>query len=296
MTIYSYDDYVRDPLLAAADLGELLRESSLRLFLGAGVSNGFGLPSWKHLIARIVDKDGDATFMSDLPNKAISDLQKMVDPFDDGKTAYVSRVYGALYREVEADLLKQLQQSPLLLAVAAMMTGLHRGRIDSVVTYNYDDLLEQYLTMLGLKVCARLLPSDLSIRSDVEINYVHGRLEQNWTPSADLPELILSAKSYRERRAEIDKGWSALITHGFYSKIGLFVGLSGGDSAILDIMKRVQNRVERNDRDYTGYWIMTPDAFAENQQDIQQVGMCPIAVPKEQIPQFVFSICQHAAR
>jgi hypothetical protein len=136
--------------------------------------------------------------------------------------------------------------------------------------------------------------STLATRADVEVNYVHGKLSQKWDKSMAVPKIVLSEKSYREKRAEIDEGWPAMVAHGLYSKIGLFLGLSGDDSSILDILKRTQRRVRRKE-DYTGYWVLTPDAFTRNKDDILDVQMCPLRLPKEQIAQFVFSICQKAA-
>lgn len=292
--IYSYTDYVVDPFLATDELGRLLGNSAFRLFLGAGASVAFNLPAWKMLIARILGKESDPVFVSGLDSKSVTDLRRLIDPLDDDSALYVGKVQNALYRDVKTNLLEQLQVSPLLLALAALMTGAHRGRIDSVVTYNYDDLLEQYLMMLGLTVCRRMHPDELSTRADVEINYVHGRLPQLWDASKAIPKLVLSEKSYRSRRAEIDEGWPAWIEQGLHSKIGLFVGLSGDDSTILDILKRAQNRVNR-DLPYTGYWLLTPDAFDRNKEDIIEVGMCPIRLEKEQFPNFVFAICQRAA-
>jgi SIR2-like domain len=294
VSVYSYPDYLENPFLATDALGQLLGRSALRLFLGAGVSQGFGLPGWKTLIARILSRDTDSTFVADWDKKPIMDLRKLLDLVDDGSATYVAKIHGAIYRDVKPDLLEQLQVSPLLLAVAALMTGAHRGRVDSVVTYNYDDLLEQYLKMLGLAVCCRVLPDELSTRADVEINYVHGRLPQSWEVLNPVPEIVLSEKSYRARRSEIDAGWSAMVEHALYSKIGFFIGLSGDDSATLDIFKRAQTRIKRNE-DYTGYWLLTPGAFERNSSDIKEVGMCPIRLEKERIPQFVFAICQHAA-
>lgn len=296
MGIYSYHDYLEAPFLAAPELGELLGRGSLRLFLGAGVSKGFGLPTWTQLIARVLGKDDtpESADMVDLENKSLTDQRRLLDPLDDGTAAYFSGVHAALYRTVEPNLLAQLQKSPLLLAVAAMMTGAHRGRVDSVVTYNYDDLLEQYLSMLGLAVCCRTRADQLSTRSDVEINHVHGTLPQKGETSGKDAQIVFSERSYRERRAEIDEGWSAFVEHGLYSKVGLFLGLSGDDGSILDILERTKKRLNRAE-DYSGYWILTPDAFERNKSDILDVGMCPIKLSIDDIPQFAFRICQEAA-
>jgi hypothetical protein len=291
--IYSCEDLAKKPSRAIRELGGHLKNSALRLFLGAGVSSGFGLPEWTMLIAGVLGRHTDDAFIESLRSMSTSQLGGLLDTMDDGSESYVRGVHGALYRNIAPNLLEQLQRSPLLLAVAAMMTGAHRGRIDSVVTYNYDDLLEQYLGMLGLKVCYRSNQTQLSTRADVEVNYVHGRLPQRWEAPMAVP--VLSEKSYRLRRAEIDAGWSAFVELGLYSKIGLFMGLSGDDSAILDILKRAELRVKRPDN-RNGYWLLTPDAFERNKEKIRDVGMCPIPLPKEAIAQFVFDICQEAAR
>lgn len=290
--LYSPKDYMRDATLAIPELGDWLNRSALRLFLGAGVSKGFGLPDWKLLIARVLGRDADEDYLNSLDGKSPMDLASLVDDIDNGSEKYVHKIHEALYQEIAPSVVKQLQRSPLLLAVAAMMTGGQRGRVNSVVTYNYDDLLEQYLRMLGLRFCRRMDQTELSTRADVEINYVHGRLPQQWEWPVPVP--IFSEKSYRLRRAEIDAGWSAFVEQGLFSHIGLFIGLSGEDSTILDILKRAQQKVQRKGK-RNGFWILTPDSFNKNKKKILDVGMCPLSVHKDQIPDYVLAICQAAA-
>jgi hypothetical protein len=279
--------------LAAVDLGSLLNRSALRLFIGAGASIGFGLPGWKMLIARVLGKDTDTGFCADLIRRSASDLAKLVDPVDDSSKSYIQNVHNALYRDVAGTLVEQLQQSPLLLAVVALLTGASRGRIDSVVTYNFDDLLEQYLKMLGYAVCCRTKSDELSTRADVEINYPHGRLPQDLKRMIEPPDLVLSERSYRDRRATIDAGWSEMIAHGLHSKIGLFLGMSGDDSTILDVLERVQRQLKRRE-DYSTYWLLTPDAYDRNKRSFLDVKACPISLEKDEIPKFIFRICQAA--
>lgn len=263
------------------------------LFLGAGASSGFGLPDWPLLVARILKKDADPSFMKELRQKSDTDMAELIDALDDGSEEYVNKVREALYSGVAKELTDQLPRSPLLLAVAALITGSCRGRITSVITYNYDDLLKQYLGMLGYSVCVRKGYSDLSTWADVEINHVHGYIPQSGRGVSKPSEVVLSGKSYRARRANIDKGWSPYVEHGLYSKTGLFLGLSGDDNAILDVFKRVKDKIDRV-ADYNGYWLMTPDAFDRNAGQIRDIGMCPIMLKKEDFPRFVFAVCQEA--
>jgi hypothetical protein len=291
---YSYPDYLDDPFRATKQLGRLLNRSVLRLFIGAGVSVGFGLPNWQLLIARMLNRETDRKFLRELKAKSGPELGRLVDHLDDGSEGYASLVKTALYSNVKKNLLDELRKSPLLLALAALMTGAQRGRVDSVVTYNFDDLLEQYLEMLGLAVCSRTKPDDLSTRADVEINYVHGRIPQHWNGSGRSPKIILSEKSFRDTRSKIDEGWPAFVLSGLQSKIGLFLALSGDDSGLLDILKRTETRLRRS-ANYAGYWILTHDAFQRNEGAIRGVKMCPIRIHEDQIPLFIFEICREAA-
>ena len=160
-------------------------------------------------------------------------------------------------------------------------------------TYNYDDLFEQCMRMLGYSYCVRTTATDLSTRADVEVNHVHGYLPQHWNCDEILAPLILSNKSYRAERAAIDKGWSAAIVNSLHSKVGLFLGLSGDDEGILDVLKRAQDMIERG-TEYHGYWLMTPDAYKRNAQEIIDVKMCPIPLEVDDFPRFVFRVCQEA--
>lgn len=148
--------------------------------------------------------------------------------------------------------------------------------------------------MLGYQVCVRKNPSDFSTWADVEINHVHGYLPQSSDQGSKASELVLSAKSYGARRSFIDEGWSPYVVHSLHSKIGLFLGLSGDDTAIIDVLRRAHKNIKHVNYDYTGYWLMTPDAYGRNSQAIIDVGMCPIKLSEKEFPKFVFAVCQKA--
>lgn len=291
MSNYGLEDYKRQPFHATEAIAELLHHGALRLFLGAGVSQGFGLPNWKQLLVRLVGDEAN-------PSSTHESLQRALNAIDDGSEAYVRKVHEALYRDAPEDLGDLLPRSPLLLGIAAMTTGAHRGRVESIVTYNYDDVLEQYMRMLGLKVCPRMLPDSLSVRCDLEINYVHGRLPQDLDPGGGLatrPDIMLSEKSFRTKRATIDEGWSALVEHGLRSKVGLFIGLSGNDGTPLDLLERLKRKVDGRRQDFLGYWLLTPRAYAANAETISSVQVCPIKLRADEIPKFIFRTCTAAA-
>lgn len=148
--------------------------------------------------------------------------------------------------------------------------------------------------MLGYSVCVRIAPSEFSGRADVEINHVHGFLPQKWRETDPMPSIVLSERSYRARRSEIDKGWPSFVAHRLYSKAGLFMGMSGNDGAVLDVLNRANLEIQRP-VEYTGYWLMTPRAYEKNAKQIVDIGMCPVKLEKERIPDFLLKVCQAAA-
>lgn len=293
--LHSHVDYVDKPFLATAAIGGLLATGRLNLFLGSGVSSGFGLPDWALLIARLLGKGTEVEYVEQLRAKSDAELMAHVDTVDDGTELYASKVHAALYESVDAELSNHLPRSPLLLAVAALLTGSCRGRIERVFTYNYDNLLEQYIEMLGYACCVRTQWTDFAARADVEINHVHGFLPQAWKPGQPYAAPILSEKSYRNRRAGIDRDWPAAVAHSLYSKAALMIGLSGDDSATLDVLKRAQENLTRV-ADYHGYWLMSPDAYQRNQGRVIEIGMCPVPVEILDFPRFVFGVCQEAIK
>ncbi|HDL00954.1 MAG TPA: hypothetical protein ENH23_01810 [candidate division Zixibacteria bacterium] len=293
MNPYSFEDYKEKPELAVPALGNLLQKGQLCLFLGAGASKGFGLPSWTELIADLLGHKGNSKYIQQLSRKSDKDISKLIDDIDDESQEYLKKVHRALYSSVEENLEAQLQRSPLLLAVSALLTGNCRGRITSIITYNYDNILEQYLQMLGYSVCIRTEPYNLSSWADVEINQVHGYLPKIWIEGVTYNNIVLSEKSYRKRRASIDEAWGSFVVNCLHMKCGLFIGLSGDDSSILDIVQRAKDKIIRAN-DYLGYWLLADDAFDRNYKSIHDVGICPIKLPIKDFPNFLFDICKNA--
>jgi hypothetical protein len=293
MTYYSWEDYIDNPFLSTKFIGSLLQRGALTLFVGAGVSQGFGLPNWKGLKTIICETDSASD----------EELDNLIDDKDDGSSSYIDSIHAALYGKISIDKEDYFTKSPLLLAIAALSTGTCRGRIDTIITYNYDDLLKQYLEMLGYKVCVRKKPSDLSSWADVEMNHVHGFLPQDRKDESPPNDIIFSRKSYRNKRARIDSGWSSYVEQCLSRKIGLFLGLSGNDETILDILQRLKNNNKRekeaddypSNQVYTGYWLLTEEAYKANCDSIVDVSMCPIKLSLEDFPKFILEVCRCAA-
>src|SRR5579862_5761856 len=96
------------PFLATDTIGDHLAGGSFVLFLGAGVSQGFGLPSWSELVARVIGRSDDEQFRERLEAMSDREMAKQIDSIDTGDAVFASTVHRALYREVAPELSNQL--------------------------------------------------------------------------------------------------------------------------------------------------------------------------------------------
>ena len=160
-------------------LADELRSSRLALVLGAGLSTPFGFPDWGALIDGCCSKVG---IQIPTPRPDNRDLADEVRVTCKGQDAYLDIVQKQLYagRSVSMEM---LTANRTLSAIAALAMSSVRGAVGNVITYNFDDLLELYLSYHGFKI---QLVSDVpswNERADIRILHPHGFLpspESSW--------------------------------------------------------------------------------------------------------------------
>src|SRR5258706_12337035 len=128
-------------------LGSTLRAGSLALFLGAGVSKPLGLPDWPTLISRVATRAGltlDASTIADAKSSRVAmDSVESSNAFPE----YSKLVHDALYDGLTFT--DDIVTQKLLVAIGALTMSSRRGSVRTVVTLNFDDVLEQYWSIHG---------------------------------------------------------------------------------------------------------------------------------------------------
>lgn len=239
------------------------------MVLGAGASTSYGLPDWNTLLQKLLlltinpddEENGNdrekagvlaRTFTQIFePNPLISARYlnnhfKKTKP--DSKLAFENAIRDALYVGVEAnddsDLLKEVRQ----FCIAAGKSP----NLDSIITYNYDDLLEQCLQNIGvdipfMPVHARGMKHE---QHQLPIYHVHGYLPHKGQLTTK-NRVVLSEDGYHQQYGDV-YGWSNLIQiNKFKDHNCLFIGLSFTDPnlrRLLDVAKK-----ERGDDDIHHY-------------------------------------------
>jgi SIR2-like domain len=209
------------------------------LFLGAGVSMSYGIPMWDALLEKlyreqfnIPDGEGDAHWV-DIKNNflkgKIGDVLQQCRMIDNEATkkgeSFEGKVKDAIYGDKFN--LRPDGNTTLSLLLLHFFPKPHRLRfIDSIVTFNFDSILESKLPEIGVGVVPVSKIEDFEkIKTNLPIYHVHGYLPQKDIGSP----IIFSEIAYHTTYSE-PYSWSNLVQISKLTNYTcLFVGVSLND-------------------------------------------------------------------
>lgn len=304
-------DYLMDEPYASDALAESLRNGTLVLFLGAGVSLGASLPRWKELIESMRDEvglsnDGLGSSPDSLQVAADEVERRYFEKFPENDNRdFAEFVRGCLYRGVRLD--ESLVTDPGLIGLGALMIGSRRGGVNRVVTLNLDCVLEWYISLYGLvPQVVHQLPAD-ERDGDVRIYHPHGFLPHPDFDGESSESVVLGLKSANKRIGDPNNDWNALIRHILTSGMVLFVGLSEASFLDRTVGPWLEYAAEKNEiRDPAlprGFWILKleDDRTEADILRIKEEFLASRVVPLiqtsgEDIARLLLRICQKAAQ
>lgn len=221
------------------------------LFLGAGVSIDGGIPLWSTLIKTLhvsmLNRLTEDKNLSLEQRKMMQELaldNEMESPLMQmryirsgfSNEEYYKMVHAALYDQnihLDTDLLNAIAQISM-----AQRGG---GGIKSVVTYNFDDLLEQKFEQSGIP--AHIIYNEKGRQKVNKLNvyHVHGYLPRDYSKTSDEPNLIFSEEDYHRVYRDA-YSWSSLVQlNALRENTCLFIGCSLSDPnlrRLLDVAVR----------------------------------------------------------
>jgi hypothetical protein len=286
----------KDPEQALGPLADYLRDGSLALVLGTGVSMPLGLPRWWELVAKCVQANSSAhTVTVSTPVSQLSTIMEEVEAQypPDGKE-FRELVRKCLYDGVNYSL-SSIQQ-PLLIALGALLMGSKRGSVSTVLTLNFDDVLEWYLSVHGFTVQIITKLPQLKKDADVTVYHLHGflplELHKHSARMSDF--LILSEFSFDQRMGDRLNLYTQVFRDLLLSKLVLFVGLSGDDPTVKKLLVDEKSRIE-NSR-YTGVWFFRRKLADSEIEAWNRRNILPLCFDDaNEIPPFILKICELAA-
>lgn len=277
-------------------LASQLLRGRIALVLGAGISRSFGLPTWEELIQRLYESKGAIP----PPGKTLErQAEHFRRSFFDGRDReYTEAVREALYRGSRFDF-GRLRRQPELAAIGALVMSSSRGSANTVITLNFDDLLELYLELHGFVTVSIGNPSHWAETVDVAIYHPNGLLPSFWSSGrACSSRLVFDQRSFSERTGkERDPVRQELITL-MRTHTCLFVGLSGSDMG-LDSMLLDVKAVHVADEERHLFWgvrFTDSDDVVDKGTWGERGVFCVKVDYARGLPRFLFRLCQIAAQ
>lgn len=232
-------------------------EGNISLLLGAGVSCSAGLPDWETLLnslyANLVNKIFNNTTVNNdtikaITNKfieinnsstlAIARYLKAGLSSKDNDAVFVSAVKNALYTS-------QRTSSSLIKSIRKLCIPKSSGaKVKSIITYNFDDLIETSLSEVELKYKTIYRDEEQYESHELPIYHVHGFIPGNGKLDRETP-LIFSEEAYHKVYSE-PYHWSNLVQLATLRENNcLMIGLSLSDPnlrRLLEIAARKQSK------------------------------------------------------
>lgn len=275
-------------------LSKQLMQGRLSLVLGAGASFGFGLPSWNELISRSYRISNINN--SNNKNNEVAAEYLLNTVCNTNEIAFASLIRKALYQDFKLSF-DVIRKNELLSSVGAITMASRRGNISQVISFNFDDLLEVYLNYFGFDCESIETVPSWSSRADINVYHPHGLL--SCKANSEIKRGIVFAQIHYDKIVGDSKNiWRQTLLNILRSNTCLFIGLSGNDNNLTNLLAEVKDtHVSKTRGDI--FWGIR---FSHNENDPQKEIWEYRGVYQQtlnnysQIPRWLFEICQLAAQ
>lgn len=226
---------------AIKNLKTAFENGSLNLVLGAGISAKYGLPTWDSLLQRLllktIEHEADkATVLSKFFTKIFNPSpliagRYLQESLVDGKTKnkFEKEVREALYETFEENVESPIMDEIIKLCIAPG----NSPNLDSIITYNYDDIIESKLIEINLDIPFQSIYGQ-GINPDnksLTIYHVHGFLPKKGS-IGEHNSITLGEFVYHEQYNNV-YSWNNIVQiNKFRDKTCLFIGTSLSDPNI----------------------------------------------------------------
>ncbi|WP_445773683.1 SIR2 family protein [Shewanella sp.] len=249
------------------NLKQFYKKGQFSLLLGAGVSSSAGMPDWNTLLNSLFvtyltqEFDGDTA----IGENDIGELVQRLNSIDEPSALMAARYLrkGLSKRDGEAKLFieavtKNLYKlrntnfqidSELIKSIAAMCLPRRTGaKIKSVITYNFDDLIERQLSNNAIHHRCIYTDNESYDPDELPIYHVHGFLpeERKSFDGLDDSTLVFSEEGYHQIYSD-SYHWSNLVQlNSFRENTCLMVGLSMTDPNLRRLLEISSKNIERS--------------------------------------------------
>jgi hypothetical protein len=245
------------------DLRNAYKAGTLNLYLGAGVSIDSGLPTWRQLVVSMYFRYMNIEqWQSVRPfpnylyaigewylNKTGESLDIIIRKLKSNLTddEFLKILYDCLYNQLDENQVRnpftETQYSNRLLMELTELAAHPNRTLNSIITYNFDDLLEQSFSKKGIDHTPVFDVSTFPRNGTLPVYHPHGFLPfRNGIPSENSTgDIILSEDDYNTI-ANSSNHWANLIQTSYRTQgTGLMIGLSFSDRNLRRLIDLIAN-------------------------------------------------------
>ncbi|MDO8272710.1 MAG: SIR2 family protein [Gammaproteobacteria bacterium] len=250
------------------EVSETYRSGRFSLLLGAGVSSSAGLPDWDTLlnslfVSMLTDEHlNDKSGESDQVASIVKRLRQLDGPSALMLARYIRKGLSAGSEKEQNDFIEAVTNqlyslrnkkfslsSPLIKEIANLCTPTRTGaKVRSVITYNFDDLVERELETRGLSIRSIFEEVELPAPEELPIYHVHGFLPEDRSSYSNLDKatLVFSEEGYHQIYGE-PYHWSNLAQlASLKESTCLMVGLSLTDPNLRRLLEIAAKSTDRS--------------------------------------------------
>lgn len=231
------------------------KDEDLCLVLGAGVSMAYGLPNWDTLLQKLmietIEKEKNVSSVLSKLFTNIFDPSPLIagrylqNYFDKKELSFERAVRKILYEKIKLDTKSELMDEIVGFCVAPG----NSPSLNSIITYNFDDILEQKLNQVGVDIPFQSIYGiGMNANGQLPIYHVHGFLPEKG--KLTMQNLITFGESIYHKQYSDIYSWNNIVQiNKFRESNCLFVGSSLTDPntrRLLDIARKQKGRGNEN--------------------------------------------------
>jgi hypothetical protein len=221
------------------NLNDAYQNEQLVLILGAGISLEFGVPSWnlllQNLMVHTIEKENKvSTILSKLfndifrPNPLIAG-RYLQGYFEKNDSSFESMVRDVLYSKIDKEKKSLLLDEIIKICVSPG----NSPNLNSIITYNFDDILEYKLEKTGMPIPYKaIFGIGIDIKNnELPIYHVHGYLPES-EKLDETHKITFGENNYHQQYSDI-YSWNNMVQiNKFRENTCLFIGSSLTDPNI----------------------------------------------------------------
>ena len=205
-------------------INDLKRYDSV-LFLGAGVSVSAHMPSWNRLLkeiiatGKIIDQNDFGAISYEMDNSNLAIARYIQKSLGIGNREIRDRIWNLFYNSGGSG------ESDLLLSICKLVNS--QKNVRSIITYNYDTLIEENLNKYG-RTCFPVYGYNRDEYNSFPVYHVHGIISRDKNNQQE-ERIVLNEKDYHEMYSKVFDWSNVEQLHALTRCTCFFIGLSMKD-------------------------------------------------------------------